>query len=247
MNRLDTERLRLFGTDTPTPDGRLRAAAIDIHQRAGWEAVGAIWQGVQDELELPPPAVAINGVDGFQLWFSLAEPVAADTLLGWLDALRRRYAATSPAARFKLIPSAETADRTVSADMPVPPLLCGAGSWSAFVAPGLAPMFTDEPWLDLAPSADAQADLLQPLRSIGPADWARALQRVVEPAPVSPASPAALVSTTAAASATGAGEPTAAHLPSTADPRQFLLAVMNDPAVALALRIDAAKALLPHT
>ncbi|MBQ0941796.1 hypothetical protein KAK07_00470 [Ideonella sp. 4Y16] len=32
----------------------------------------------------------------------------------------------------------------------------------------------------------------------------------------------------------------------TADPRAFLLPVMNDPAVPLALRIDAAKALLPR-
>lgn len=246
MNRLDTERFRLFGTDTTATDGKVRAAAIDIQQRAGWEAVAAIWQGVQDDLDLPAPAVAINGSDGYQLWFSLTESVAADTLLDWLDAVRQRYASAWPAARFKVIPSTDALTPASTGDLPIPPRLCGDGSWSAFVAPGLAPMFADEPWLDLAPSADAQADLLLPLRSINPAEWARALQRLCEP---SAGTPAAEPTTSEAPPATppvDSSKPAVPTLPTTTDPRQFLLAVMTHPEVALDLRIEAAKALLGH-
>lgn len=232
MNRLDTERLRLFEPTTAAPAGLLRAAAIDVHRNAGWEAVAALWHAVQDDLDLPPPAVAINGVDGYQLWFSLAEPAPAAAVLGWLDALCQRYASAWPAKHFKLLPSP---DATSPDGPPVPPRPCGDGHWSAFVAPGLAPMFADEPWLDLTPSADAQADLLLPLRSIGPADWARAVAHLAPtdavPPDATPSAPTAALAVTA--------------LPTTDDPRQFLLAVMNDPTVALALRIDAAKALLP--
>ena len=105
--------------------------------------------------------------------------------------------------------------------------------WSAFVAPDLAPMFVDEPWLDLPPNPEGQADLLARLHSIPPAAFSRALQAVAIPSPV-PAQPQAIAASTAPSAAID-------------DPRRFLVGVMNDASVDLALRIEAAKALLSVT
>ena len=119
----------------------------------------------------------------------------------------------------------------------VPALIDTTGNWSAFVAPDLAAVFSDEPWLDLPPGTEAQADLLSRMQSIGPADFQRAVQRLgaadaTEAPPSPPSAP---------------GQPPAGSAPAAAwvdDPRRFLLQVMNDPEVNLRLRIDAAKALL---
>ena len=108
----------------------------------------------------------------------------------------------------------------------VPPAQVAPGCWSAFVAQDLAALFAEEHWLDLAPPPDAQADLLSRLHGMTSADWQRALERLAPAgAPDAPSTPPAQ------------------HQ----DPRGFLLAVMNDRAVELPLRIEAAKALLPYT
>ena len=116
--------------------------------------------------------------------------------------------------------------------------------WSAFVAPDLAPVFAETPWLDIPPNLDGQAELLSRLSSITPDELRHAqhlLQPPAEPSPAgsvqtaSDAAPAA----TATKSPVSTG-PTEHH----ADPQTFLLAVMNDAGVELALRIEAAKALL---
>ncbi|HEY9096232.1 MAG TPA: hypothetical protein VIN35_10845, partial [Hydrogenophaga sp.] len=112
-----------------------------------------------------------------------------------------------------------------------------AGHWSAFVAPDLAAVFGDEPLLDLPPGLDAQADLLSRLVSIQPGEWAAAVARLQSPAALPEPDhvakqPVATVLGTAATAA------------AFEDPRQFLHHVMNDGSVAMALRIEAAKALL---
>ena len=88
-------------------------------------------------------------------------------------------------------------------------------------------MFADEPWLDLPPNHDGQAQLLEPLKSIPPAEFELALQRL-RPAASRQASNAA------------------AHAADSLDPERFLLDVMNNESLGLALRIEAAKALLPY-
>ena len=113
----------------------------------------------------------------------------------------------------------------------MPALQADSGLWSAFVASDLAPMFADEPWLDMPPNPDGQAQLLAPLKSIPPAEFKLALQQLSPT--TGPAAPG-LVSNAAA--------PAAASL----DPKRFLLDVMNNDSLDLALRIEAAKALLPY-
>lgn len=286
MNRLDTELHRLY-LPHPQPtapqqaepaadglpaligaDGQVRALVVELAGAAGWEAVAALWQGLQNELELPAPAIAISGA-GYQVWLSLAEPVSVAQARAFLESLCRRFLAGIAPRHVRLQPSLE-ADAPDATGAPysagvarharlVPALQAKSGHWSAFISPHLAAMFTDEPWLDMPPSPDAQADLLLRLKSLSPADLQRAQQQLAS-ADVAPASapsplPAALPDQAATArsgsdveaSAATEGQDRLATSASEADPRRFLLAVMNDPAAELGLRIEAAKALLPYS
>ncbi len=223
MNRLQAELQRLYlphdaqrpasGSAAPGlvgADGQVRAMLLELARPASWDALAKVWRGVQVDLDLPAPAIAVSGSDGYQLWFSLAQPLPVAQAGAFLESLRRRYLGEIAAQRIGMKASV------------LPPVEATPGRWSAFVAPDLAAVFADEPWLDLPPGADAQADLLSRLESIQPGDLKRTFD-----------APAVPIDTPAA---------TAADSP---DPRHFLLGVMNDPAIELHLRIEAAKALLP--
>ncbi|MGV3571298.1 MAG: hypothetical protein ACO1PB_11925 [Ramlibacter sp.] len=214
MDRLETELQRLYGA--PQGGGRVRAAVLELARPADWQTLARVWQGAQADLDLPPPAIAVNGRDGHQLWFSLAPSVEAAQATALLEALIAHYLHDVPPERIAMTPSA------------APPVEVEAGRWSAFVAQDLASLFADEPWLDLPPGADAQAEMLSRLKSIQPEALERALERLSAAAVPPPAAVAA-----------------PAPAPDASDPRRFLLSVMNDPAVDLRLRIEAAKALLP--
>lgn len=245
MNRLQRELQRLYepqadaglgpGLDARgmvDAQGRVRAMVLELARPADWAALSAVWGGVQADLALPAPAIAVNGSDGFQLWFSLVEPVPASQAGAFLDALRRRYLGDSEPVRVAMLPALDTASaRPLLHARPVPALQAGSGFWSAFVASDLVSMFTDEPWLDMPPSPDGQAQLLAPLKSIPLAALELALQRL---------GPAAVPSAPVQASS-AAAQADASH-----DPKRFLLEVMNNDKLELALRIEAAKALLPY-
>jgi hypothetical protein len=234
MNRLQSEWLRLYlpaDAGEPSPasplfdtTGQVRTLVIELAQPAQWEPLSAVWLGVQDDLALPPPGIAVSGTDGLQLWFSLAEPVSAARGLAFLAGLRSRYLAGLAPARVRLYPQDTQPPRHAAL---VPALQGDSGNWSAFVAPGLAPVFADTPWLDIPPGIDGQADLLARLESIKPAAFEAAL-RALQPV-AAPASPAV------EAPASAAGD---------VDPRRFLQQVLNDASAPLALRVEAAKALL---
>ncbi|HEY8356618.1 MAG TPA: hypothetical protein VIL30_04070 [Ramlibacter sp.] len=219
MDRIETELQRLYGA--PQGGGRVRAAVLELARPASWDALARVWHGAQAELDLPPAAIAVNGRDGHQLWFSLAPDIALSQATALLAGLRAHYLAEVPPERIADIPSS------------TPPTEVAPGRWSAFIAPDLAAVFADEAWLDMPPSPDQQAEMLSRLKPIQPEALERALDRL-RPA----AAPQPPVQAPAPAASPG---------PDGADARAFLLSVMNDPAVALALRIEAAKALLPIT
>jgi hypothetical protein len=150
--------------------------------------------------------------------------VAAHRAAAFLAQLRSRYLAGVAPGRLRLLPSPTD---PIAHAARVPAEQDASGNWSAFVAPDLAPVFADTPWLDIPPGIEGQADLLARLESIKPEAFEAALQ----PLP------------------TGAAE-AAPLAPQPADPaidaKRFLQQVMNDGTVALALRIEAAKALLRH-
>ncbi len=241
MSRLSSEISRLY---LPTPgqsaedadgswcltdaQGHTRALVLELARPADWDLLGQVWRGVQADLAWPAPAIAVNGVDGFALWFSLVDPVPVATAGAVLKALRQRHLGQVPLDRFRLVP-----DDTQPARMDaVPSLQDRVDQWSAFVAPDLPPVFADTPWLDIPPSQEGQADLLSRLASIQRIEWLRALDALgLSSAPAASTQP--MPSTAVAA-------PSGPHT----DPRRFLTEVMNNESVPLALRIEAAKALL---
>lgn len=283
MSRLQVEFDRLYApvlADRPNIDGaegveaaaagllspanEVRALVLDIGRPVNWELVAPLWRGVQEDLDMPVPAVAISGAQSFQLWFSLAQAIPAAQGHIFLEALRRRYLPEVPASRVEAYPRASGGNTVAWVHAPVVPLLVHPDQWSAFVAPGLAPVFAETPWLDFPPNEDGQADLLRGLTSVSAATWLDAQARLkldasgktalpVLPAlqaaggsPVLPVGQAPLTSPgTLSTLGTPAGTPAGTNLMQ--DPRSFLLQVMNDERVALPLRIEAAKALLPYT
>ena len=257
MNRLQSELHRLYFPDLAAapgaefaasglidPQGRVRAMVLELARPASWELLSTVWRGVQGELELPAPAIAVSGTDGHQLWFSLAEPVPAGQAHAFLESLRQRFLPDVAAKRVCLMPSPEssTTGQALHARI-VPALQAQTGNWSAFLAPDLAPVFDDTPWLDIPPSEQGQADLLSRLGSIPPDAFEAALEKL---RPVEEPRQQHLAMSEAVDPQPGSG-PTGTVIPAVClDPKRFLLQVMNDEAVALALRIDAAKALLPY-
>ncbi|MEN9313720.1 MAG: hypothetical protein RIS35_113 [Pseudomonadota bacterium] len=219
-------------------DATTRSLVLGVDRRAGAQALERVWRGVQVELDLPAPAVAIDGVDGYQLWCSLASPVTVPEAQAFLDALRQRFVPELPPDRLRPMPALMPTGRTVHA-APVPAEV-RPGQWSAFVKPELAVLFGDTPWLDLAPNPDGQADLLAGQASIPPAAFAEAARRLgILPA----------VAPMVEDRSTGGPMPAADRPPDTSpavpgEPEAFLLRVMRDDTAPLALRVEAAKALL---
>jgi hypothetical protein len=190
---------------------------------------------VQAELELPAPAIAVSGLDAIQLWFSLESPVDATWARDFLAALRDRFLADVPAPRVRLWPDAAMPVRHAAR---VPALQASTGNWSAFVSPDLIGVFSDTPWLDIEPGDEGQAALLRPLQSIKPTVFDAALASLRAQASRASAvereQAGAVAHVAACDSATSTED----------DPRRFLSRVMNDERVDMALRIEAAKALL---
>ena len=216
MDKLDAELRRLHLSPAEPPASGGQALCLGFRRAADWESVAALWHAAQAELDLPAPAMSIDG-EGYRLWFSLAERVADETARRFIDGLIRRYLAELPDARLHI-------DFAAS---PPPAELIPDERWAAFIDPGLGSMFAAEPWLDMAPNRNQQADLLAALRSIRPAELSHALDRML--AQTSPAAaPAALETLSLSGPFT--------------HPRDFLLAVMNDPQAGSLARIEAAKA-----
>lgn len=248
MNRLQSELRRLYFLPASasgagpheellaTPAGDTRTLVMELAGPADWDALSRVWRGVQAELQLPAPAIAVSGTDGLQLWFSLQAPIGARRAEEFLTQLRRRYLADIAPARVRLMPSAAAPALHAA---PVPAQQAATENWSAFVAPDLAPVFADTPWLDIQPGVEGQADLLAKLESIKPAALDAAMQRLsAAAAPVTaPPSPSA---------EQDRPPPRAAGDAPAVDPRAFLNRVMNDETVDLALRVEAAKALLQY-
>lgn len=225
--------------DLVSPEGAVRAMVIGFERATDWELIAALHQGLQEDLELPLPAISVSASAGYQLWLSLAGDVPVAEAGLFLEALRRKYLAAIPLANLSLLPDAKR-----SAVALVPALHEASGKWSAFIDPSMGAMFVDEPGLDMAPNMDRQADMLAGLESAKVADFQRALAMLQDAAEAD----ASLLERTALPSA-----PELGRLRSTlnvgnnfTDPKAFLLAVMNDPSATAGQRIKAARALLPY-
>jgi hypothetical protein len=208
-------------------DGQVRAMVLELSRPADWSALSAVWQRVQRDLDLPAPAIAVTGNDGYQLWFSMVEPVPTAQAKGFLESLQKSYLSSIEPERISLMPTANEHAQLV------PSLQTKSGQWSAFVAPDLAVIFADSPGLDVCPSPDAQAKVLTNLDSIKPDVFQVALHR--------------LGSTSAATLPSSPNSVPSATSKPNSDAQDFLRSVMLDQSVEMHLRIEAAKALLPYS
>ena len=256
MNRLQSELRRLYhplsaadsgaGAEASgliDTEGRVRAMVLELARPASWEVLSKVWRGVQTDMELPAPAIAVSGTDGLQLWFSLSEPITVAQAHAFLESLRSRFLPDIATKRLRLMPVVDvSAPHEALHACLVPAEQEQTGNWSAFVAPDLAPVFADTPWLDIPPSNDGQADMLSRLSSIKPPAFEAALEWL-KPAMTQPAA------AVPEAMSTDAGRMPVQSVVSVGslEAKRFLLQVMNDDTVALALRIEAAKALLPYS
>lgn len=208
-------------------EGSVRGMVLHFTRRGDWPRVAELYQSLQEELELPAPAIAASADDGYLLWLSLIEPTPVPVARAFLAALCARYLADLPPAAIATVPGTSSDNGLVGL---VPALHAANGKWSAFIDPGMGSMFVDESGLDMAPNLDRQAEMLAGLRSIAPAALQRA-QHLLDTAP-----------------APNSGDAVSGPLSGTfSDGQSFLLAVVNDPSVSLSQRIEAATALLPYT
>lgn len=234
-SRLARERERLFGMDDPRGahvPGPVRLLLLELARPAAWAPLAALWHTTQIEWGLPAAAIALNGRDGLQLWWGLTEPVPSADGLAWLDALRRRFLPDVVDARVTL--------QAWAGPPALPQCVVPPDQWSAFVAPDLAPLFEETPWIDLPPTEDGQADLLARLRPIEPATWRATWQALCAHPEETAAATDAPASADLAPVVTGRGA--APHV----EAERFLLRMLRDETAPLALRVEAAKALLPY-
>lgn len=237
------------GLNLVSPAGMVRAMVVSFARATDWAQVANLYQAVQDELDLPAPAVSVSGRKGYSLWFSLAEALPLAQIQTFLAALRLKYLADIPLAHLELQPSAQ-AIKTLA-----PTRHNATGKWSAFIDPSMGSMFIVEPGLEMAPILDRQAGMLAGLETIKGANFQRALSILQAPSELD-GEPAATLAEVAIRLPTKASRPPdladgyryskLGEGNTYADPRDFLLAVMNDSSVGVKQRIKAAKALLPY-
>ena len=240
--RLQAELQRLFPSAS---DGMVRYLVLGIAAPADWNALSVVWRGVQTDWDWPAPAIAINGVDAFELWLPLQQAVPLADARHVMQTLCQRYLGDVVPSRWRLWPALD--DGLAVPPQATPQQQAATGRWSAFVAPDLTAVFGDEPALDMPAGDEAQADVLARIRCIAPDDWRRVLPSPIQPLPPALRPSHALATNTPHGLAVPASVPTSmqAHGPvAHDDPRRFLLNVMNDPTVDLALRVEAAKALV---
>lgn len=251
MNRFNAEFSRLYLVpDEASPahgqlvgaGGTVKAMVLELARPADWAELSTLWLSVQNELELPAAAIAVSGTDGLQLWFSVSAPVSATDAADFLAALQNKYLGATPAKRVELYPSrALVATGHAVHARQVPAAIDGTGNWSAFVSPDLASVFGEEPWLDMPPNQDQQADILSRLKSMAVSQFREVLSRLgTTPAHLSPPVDALV------GQPLGNGKVASGQGAAKMGPQEFLMQVMNDPSLGLADRIEAAKALLPY-
>jgi hypothetical protein len=235
MSRFNAEFSRLYLAPEQgrllAKDGNVKAMVLELARPADWTALSTLWHGAQHDLELPAAAIAVS------------EPVSATHAADFLTALQSKYLSAIPAKRIGVYPSpASVATGNAVHARAVPAVQEGTANWSAFVSPDLASVFGEEPWLDIPPNQDQQADILSRIKSMTLSQFHDVLSLLGaarnQVAPLAESAARERPENSAAPSRQG---------PGTMGPREFLTMVMNDPAAGLHDRIEAAKALLPYT
>ena len=162
--------LKTLTLELVSPAGLGRAIVLDFSAGGAargeqqWRALCCIANAVRDSLDLAAPAVSISG-HGFQLWLSLAAPVAAADIAEFAGLLHAAY----------LPDDKDKGNGLLVTRVELPPGRQAGGKWAAFIHPGMGASFADEPALEMAPPVGAQVGFLEGLRSIGAAEFSQAL------------------------------------------------------------------------
>jgi hypothetical protein len=158
---------------------------------------------LMEELGLPEAAFSVNGRDGFDLWLALAAPVPVAEAHEFVQRLQGLH--LHELQQVHLRPAAPQPALAGAEPLRLPPgQHPDSGLWSVFIAPGLAPSFTEEAGIDIAPNLDKQAELLSRLQPIAPDEFTRALQRLRQRAGQAAEAPAPEASGTGAQASAGA-------------------------------------------
>lgn len=238
--------------DLVSTNDRVRTMVVGIERPSDWERMSTLFQAIQEDLELPAPAIAISGSAGFQLWLSLAEPVPLIQAHAFLMAIRLKFLTDIRQDYLKFHPTVGTSSSVAPQRLDLIPALCTTTErWSAFIDPSLGSMFAEESGLEMAPSWDGQAALLSGLKSIKVFEFERALNILHIPSETSTSLPLPAANEPGELLNQSGQKPKRTRSKLTinstySDPRSFLLAVMNDPSATAGQRIKAAKALLPY-
>lgn len=261
MNKLESELQRLYflpgqtwvnvKSDTRNPliklitaNGLLRCFVISVKKGCDWTQVNALYQGVQEDLDLPAPAISVCAEEGYQVWFSLAEPIALQAAQEFMKNLSHKYLAEIKVTKLKFRPG--TVEQLTGIPV-VPVKQINTERWSAYIDPSMGSMFIEETWLEMPPGLDKQASMLAGLKSMKAQDFERAsslLKSHPEKAAGSsvPQQPVTNHSGSLEQCRNEAGLNMAGNF---SEPKSFLLAVMNEPSASAEQRIQAAIALLP--
>lgn len=262
MNKLESELKRLYllpGQEWPSPasdtdkpvikllstEGLVRCLVLSVDNGSNWEHVAALYQGVQEDLDLPAPAISVSSEDGYQIWFSLSEPVPLQLARDFMAGLCRKYLAEIKTDKLKLRPGPEGELGFVPL---VPARVENTERWSAYIDPSMGSMFVEETWLEMPPSLDKQAGMLARQESIKAQDFQRTLGALPPLADLNVTDlkhGSQAVTADPFPSRQSGKEATLNVGSGFADPKSFLLAVMNDPSASTDQRIAAAVALLP--
>lgn len=150
-------------------DGQVRAIVIDFRKTAEeqhWLRLCDVANALQQELQLPAPAVSVSGGDSYQLWLSLAQPLALAEARQFLALLHKAYFEDEPI---------DLGRTTVE----LPPCLhIATGLWAAFINPSMGSALAEDLGLEVTPSELAQANFLEKLDSISPEAYAQALAKL---------------------------------------------------------------------
>ncbi|WP_374357955.1 hypothetical protein [Pseudoduganella danionis] len=184
LNAEITRLYRLDGDSDSQPlelvsaTGLTRAMVLEFRRKPEqavprhWDNLCRMANYLQEQLELPAPAVSISGKNSYRLWLSLSHAVPVEQAETFLLQLCASYFPDVLADELDWLP--QHGGQHTQTSVECPPRMQSNGQWSAFIHPGMGAAFEEEAGLDVEPPAAGQAAFLERLHSISASQWAHA-------------------------------------------------------------------------
>lgn len=184
---LNAEITRLYRLDSDTDSqplelvsatGLTRTMVLEFRRKPGqvvarhWDNLCRMANHLQQQLDLPAPAVSISGQSSYQLWLSLSHAVPVEQAETFLLQLCARYFPDVLADELDWLP--QHGGQHTQTSVECPPRQQNNGLWSAFIHPGMGAAFEEEAGLEVEPPAAGQAAFLERLHSISESQWTHA-------------------------------------------------------------------------